>query len=128
MAGIFASFILSTSALADVVTVVEFENITSGDAQLIGGTNVSGTITPTLPFILPANSSTTHVSATPGTLVDAGVINYDGCRFNWSSILMNGIYAFSRGASPSSRCSVLVVTQNPFTGEHSLRFQINSEF
>ncbi len=128
IASLFVSAIFSVSTMADVVTVLEFENITSKDEQLIGGANVTGIISPLPPFILAANSSTSHVSSTPGVLADAGIVQYGGCRFNWSSILIRGAYRFSRGAEPSSRCSVLVVRQNPFTGEHSLKFQINSRF
>ncbi|GAB2191422.1 hypothetical protein [Sessilibacter sp. MAH2] len=116
----------SNLSLADVVTIVEFENIKNRDQQLINGTNVSGSIYPAIPSVLISNDPPSiHESRTPGDLVDSGIITFQSCRFNWSTIRMGGIYTFSRGAEPSSSCSLLVITQNPFTGEHRLRFQIN---
>lgn len=119
-----AAITLSASALADLSTSIEIENTTSSDERLINGSNVSGTISPSVPFILAADSTTNHVSTTPGDIVDAGVITYRSCRFNWSTIKTGSIYTFSTGATPSSSCDVDVLVQNIFTGEHNLKFSI----
>ena len=89
----------STASLADVSTTIEIDNTTSSDETLISGDNVTGSITPAVPSTLDANSSTTHISSTPGTLADAGVIEYQSCRFNWSSINIGSIYIFSKEAT-----------------------------
>ncbi|MCY7295506.1 hypothetical protein [Alteromonas sp. a30] len=118
-----SGILISFSSLA-LTTSVEFKNTTSKAETLIDGQNVSGSITPSVPNPLQPFSSSFHLSNTPGTSVEAGVIRFSSCRFNWSTINLGGIYSFSRGAEPSSDCAVEVLQQNVFTGEHNVRFII----
>lgn len=122
---IVAGLAFSCSSLA-LTTSVEFKNNTSSSERLISGNNVSGTITPAVPFRLEAFSSSSHLSNTPGDSVDAGVVTYSSCRFNWSTIKVGSFYTFSAGAEPKSSCRVDVLQQNAFTGQHTLKFSINN--
>jgi hypothetical protein len=109
---------------ATLSTSIELNNNTSSDNTLINGTNVSGIVTPAFPGPAIANSTSYHTSMTNG-LADAGVLTYRSCRFNWSIIDIGSIYTFSIGATPSSKCSSEVLVQNVFTGEYSIKFNIN---
>ncbi|WP_444929627.1 hypothetical protein ACJJIF_17810 [Microbulbifer sp. SSSA002] len=109
---------------ATLSTSIELKNNTSSDNSLIDGTNTTGIISPAFPSPATANSSTSHTSTTSGS-VDAGVLTYQSCRFNWSIIQIGSTYRFSIGATPSSKCSSDVLVQNAFTGEYQIRFNID---
>jgi len=105
-----------------VNTVIELVNSTNSDESLINA-NTSGLLLPAAPGPLHANDRVSIVSTT-GKNVDAGVITYSACRFNWSVIKIESNYQFSDGAIPSSHCESQVVYQNFNTGEYSVQFKV----
>lgn len=105
-------------------TSIELKNNTSSDKMLISENNTTGDIFPSLPNPIPANRTASFTSSSNGA-VDAGVLTYQQCRFNWSVIELGTIYKFSIGAEPSSRCSSEILVQNVFTGEYKIKFNID---
>ncbi len=107
---------------AATVTSLEIRNNTASSDILVGS-STSGTFAPPLSNPLPATTSTFHTSTTLGTN-DGGVINYLTCRFQWSTLKINGVYQFTKSATPATKCKVTVISQNFTTGAYSLKFEI----
>jgi hypothetical protein len=112
----------STTYASATVTNLEIRNNTA-TGQVLVGSSTSGTFLPALSNPLPASTSTFHTSNTAGTN-DGGVINYLSCRFQWSTLKVNGVYQFSRSATPASTCKVTVIAQNFTTGAYQLKFEV----
>ena len=74
-------------------TSIELVNDSNSNDILIRE-NTSGSLIPSAPAPLLANTSGNNiVSSTPGT-VDAGTLTYQSCRFNWSVIKVGSFYQF----------------------------------
>lgn len=120
----FAAMGFQTQAQSLLPTSLQVQNNSSTNRTLLS-TNTTGVINPTPTSPLNAGQSDSFTSTSSGSS-DAGVLQYSGCRFNWSKIRQSsGTFTFSRGASPSSSCSSTLISSNPTTGAYSLRFTIN---
>lgn len=127
LAGLALSAVLIAGhAQAQATTNVTVVNQKTTSVNLIS-TNLSGTISPTPQDPIPAITTDTLTSSTPGT-VDSGVLTYSGCRFNWSKVRQtpppNETWSFSIGATPSSACRGEQTTIVPTTGAYAVRFTI----
>jgi hypothetical protein len=93
-------------------------------SRSVNFSNRTGVLTPVPTNPIPAGFTDIFTSRSSGS-VDAAVLTYTGCRFNWSKIRQtSGIFTFSIGGTPISKCRANIVSSNSSTGAFSVKFDI----